>query len=110
MTSIKNNTEFTEIGKLISSFRHENGWTAEQLKSKLDISTPTLSRIENGRQGPNAGVIKKLAELGMDIHDLTYAARFHSKEQSISYRLSELEAKVASMEQILTKLLKAIEQ
>ncbi len=103
-------TDFTEVGKLIASFRHDQGWTAEELKSKLDISTVTLSRIENGKQGPNASVIKKLAELGMDVGDLTYASRFHSKEQSLSYRLAEVENKLAKMEQIILELTKAQSQ
>ncbi|MCL7987768.1 helix-turn-helix domain-containing protein [Sphingobacterium sp. lm-10] len=103
-------TDFTEVGKLIASFRHDQGWTAEELKSKLGISTVTLSRIENGKQGPNAGVIKKLSELGMDVADLTYASRFHSKEQSLSYRLAEVENKLALVEQQLSKVMKALDQ
>lgn len=109
MNTPKNDPDFKEIGKLIASFRHQNKWTAEELKNKLEISTPTLSRIENGRQGPNAGVIKKLAALGMDIQDLTYASRFHSKEQSISYRLTELENKFANMEKMIAKIIKVLE-
>lgn len=107
MNTKESQTDFKEIGKLIASFRHDQGWTSEQLKAKLGISTVTLSRIENGKQGPNAIVIKKLSELGMDVADLTYASRFHSKEQSLSYRLAEVENKLAKMEQIVIQLMKA---
>ncbi len=103
-------TDFKEVGKLIASFRHDQGWTAEELKIKLGISTVTLSRIENGKQGPNAGVIKRLAELGMDVADLTYASRHHSKEQSLSYRLAEVENRLAKMEQTILELTKALAQ
>lgn len=110
MSTNDSKTDFTEIGKLIASFRHNQGWTSEELKAKLGISTVTLSRIENGKHGPNVHVVRKLAELGMNVEDLTYASRFHSKEQSLSYRLAEVENRLAKMEQLVLELTQSRDQ
>jgi len=37
-----------EFGKLISSLRHEMGWTQEQLARATDIDLPIISQIERG--------------------------------------------------------------
>lgn len=100
--------DFTEVGLLIKSFRLEKGYTSNDFARLLDISYPTLSRIENGHHGPNINVVGKLAELGMDTSELTIASRPHFKEQTLSYRLSELENKVVKMEQTIKTLLDVI--
>jgi len=44
----------------------------------------------------------------MDTSELTIASRPHFKEQTLSYRLSELENKVVKMEQTIKTLLDVI--
>lgn len=96
---------YLETGRLIRNFRHSKEWTAEQFAAKLGVSYPTVSRIENGHHGPSASLLKKLGSLGMDIMEITPFSRPHSKEQTLSYRLSEVENRLAEMEATIRKLM-----
>lgn len=102
--------EFKDMGMLIKSFRQSKKWSAEEFKDMLGISLVTLSRLENGHRGPTAGVIKSLISLGMNVEDLTSSARAHTEEQSLSYRLAEVENQLKSMESIIKKLLKKLDE
>ncbi len=97
--------DFKEVGKLIKSFRLEKGFKSEDFARMLNISYPTLSRIENGHQGPSVAVVAALSELGMDTEELTYSARPHSKEQTLSYRLAKVENELAKLQQTLKSVL-----
>ncbi len=102
--------DYKEIGKIIKSYRLEKGITSDQFSKQMGISYPTLSRIENGHQGPSAAVIQKLANLGMDVSDLSFASRPHSKEQTLSYRLAEVENKLAKMEETIKQLITLLKE
>lgn len=101
---------FKEIGKLIKDFRLKKGMTNDEFREGLGVSYPTLSRVENGHHGPSAAMVQKLAAMGMDISDLSFASRPHSVEQTISYRLSEVENRLSRMEETIKKLISIIEE
>lgn len=102
--------DYKEIGLLIRDFRHRKNWSSEEFARELGVSYPTVSRIENGHHGPSANLLKKLAEKGMDISDISSTSRAHSKEQTLSYRLAEVENRLVKMEDTIRKLLAIIEK
>lgn len=108
----QHNTEpnFKEIGRLIRDFRLSKGMTNDEFRKGLGVSYPTLSRIENGHHGPSASMIQKLASMGMDVSDLSFSSRPHSVEQTLSYRLAEVENRLARMEDTIKKLISIIEE
>jgi HTH-type transcriptional regulator/antitoxin PezA len=113
MSTQKDNNQqpdFKEIGKIIKSFRLEKGIKSEEFAKQLGISYPTLSRVENGHHGPSAAMLQKLSSLGMDISDISFASRSHSKEQTLSYRLAEVENKLAKMEDTVKKLIAMLKE
>lgn len=97
--------DYKEVGLLIRDFRHSKDWSSETFAKELGVSYPTISRIENGHHGPSANLLKKLAEKGMDISEISSASRAHSKEQTLSYRLAEVENRLARMEDTIRQLL-----
>lgn len=59
------------IGKIISDNRKRIGLTQEKLAERLNVSNKTVSKWENGRGYPDAGVIPDIArELGISINTL----------------------------------------
>lgn len=101
---------FKEVGKLIKDFRLRQGMTNDEFRKGLGVSYPTLSRIENGHQGPSAAIIQKLAAMGMDVTDLSFASRPHSVEQTLSYRLAEVENRLAKMEDTIRQLISLVKE
>lgn len=51
----------TYIGSKVKAFRAEQGWNLQELAGKLDISTPHLNSLENGRYSFSANLLCKFA-------------------------------------------------
>jgi len=109
-TNSNSDSNFKEIGKLIKDFRLSKGMTNEEFRKGLGVSYPTLSRVENGHHGPSASMLQKLAAMGMDVSDLSFASRPHSVEQTLSYRLAEVENRLARMEDTIRQLLSLVKE
>jgi len=59
------------LGKKIREYRQKYGLTQFQLAEKLGIDDKHLSRIELGKNMPQAAVIAKLAEVfNIEVHNL----------------------------------------
>jgi transcriptional regulator with XRE-family HTH domain len=52
-----------ELGALLRALRSEKGWTAEQVASRLLISSSKVSRLETGQRGASARDIRDLCDL-----------------------------------------------
>lgn len=102
--------DYKEIGLLVRDFRHSKGWSSEEFARELEVSYPTISRIENGHHGPSANLLKKLGEKGMDISEISAASRAHSKEQTLSYRLAEVENRLVKMEDTIRQLIALLKE
>lgn len=102
--------DYKEIGLLIRDFRHSKGWSSEEFAREIGMSYPTISRIENGHHGPSAILLQKLAEAGMDISEISAASRSFSKEQTLSYRLAEVENRLVKMEDTIKQLLALLKE
>ena len=52
-----------ELGALLRALRADKGWTAEQVASRLLISSSKVSRLEKGQRGASARDIRDLCDL-----------------------------------------------
>ena len=63
--------EQEKIGKFIAELRKEKNITQEQLAEKLDVTSKSISRWENGRTMPDYTLLKDLCnELDININEL----------------------------------------
>ncbi len=70
-----------KIGKFIYEIRKEKGLTQEQLAEKLNVSSKSVSRWENGRNMPDFSLLLPLCqELGVTINELLYGERIKKEE------------------------------
>ena len=51
------------VGKNIRAFRHQNGWSQEDVASKLGISIPAFSKIETGVTDINLSRLEQIANI-----------------------------------------------
>jgi len=110
MKANSNETPFTEEAKLVRAFREYKGWTQIQLAEALETSVNTLSQIENGKRKLSGHIIKRLGKSGMNFNDLNYLSKHDKPGQSFAYRLSEVENRLLTMEDTLTKILQLLDE
>ena len=60
--SIKKKTNKT-IGKNIRTFRHQHGWSQEDVANRLGISIPAFSKIETGVTDINLSRLEQIANI-----------------------------------------------
>ncbi len=60
--NLKKKTNKT-IGKNIRAFRHQNGWSQEDVANKLGISIPAFSKIETGVTDINLSRLEQIANI-----------------------------------------------
>lgn len=51
------------VGKNIRAFRHQNGWSQEDVANKLGISIPAFSKIETGVTDINLSRLEQIANI-----------------------------------------------
>src|ERR1700753_2506230 len=59
---IKKKTNKT-IGKNIRTFRHQHGWSQEDVANRLGISIPAFSKIETGVTDINLSRLEQIADI-----------------------------------------------
>ncbi|MDB5011460.1 MAG: anaerobic benzoate catabolism transcriptional regulator [Mucilaginibacter sp.] len=101
--NIKKKTNKT-IGKNIRAFRHQHGWSQEDVATKLGISIPAFSKIETGVTDINLSRLEQIADiyeidvvqlLSMDIEEV----EFEPSNLSITQKkLADREAEIASLQ------------
>lgn len=101
--TIKKKTNKT-IGKNIRAFRHQHGWSQEDVATKLGISIPAFSKIETGVTDINLSRLEQIADiyeidvvqlLSMDIEEV----EFEPSNLSITQKkLADREAEIASLQ------------
>ena len=63
--------DIIKIGKFIAEKRKEKKLTQEGLAEKLNVTSKTISRWENGNYMPDISLLKPLSEeLGITLNDL----------------------------------------
>lgn len=63
--------DYRAIGERIRKNRNQKGWTQEELAFNIGVTSPYLSRVENGSQKPSLTTIMALAEaLHVTVNDL----------------------------------------
>jgi len=69
-----------ELGAVLRRYRTSSGLTSEQLAERLNVSQPTVSRIETGRVSPRPNDVRRMAsELGvpaLELEDLVSRAEY----------------------------------
>ncbi len=60
--SLKKKTNKT-IGKNIRTFRHQHGWSQEDVANRLGISIPAFSKIETGVTDINLSRLEQIANI-----------------------------------------------
>ena len=63
MRKMKNNYDFSAIGKAIKVAREEKGWTREQAAEMVDLVPRYLLALENEGKNPSGQVLVELATL-----------------------------------------------
>ena len=101
--NIKKKTNKT-IGKNIRAFRHQHGWSQEDVATKLGISIPAFSKIETGVTDINLSRLEQIADiyeidvvqlLSMDIEEV----EFEPSNLSITQKkLADREAEIANLQ------------
>lgn len=77
------------VGQRLRELRQENGWTLKEVSSRTDISTGTLSKLENGKTHLNFSSVNKLAfGLGLRVTELTNPAQTVSGQRTVTPAMS----------------------
>ena len=82
------------VGKNIRAFRHQNGWSQEDVANKLGISIPAFSKIETGVTDINLSRLEQIA----NIYEIEVA-------QLLSLDMEEEEIEPSNLSIIQKKLL-----
>lgn len=82
------------IGKNIRTFRHQHGWSQEDVASRLGISIPAFSKIETGVTDINLSRLEQIA----NIYEIEVA-------QLLSLDMEEEEIEPSNLSIIQKKLL-----
>ena len=74
------------FGKVLSELRIQKGLTQEQLAEKLNLSTHTITRIENGKAFVSCGVISDICNLFNISPSVLFTEKPHIlREEHIDY-------------------------
>lgn len=85
-----------QIGNFIAQLRKENGWTQEELGSRLGVTNKTVSRWENGNYMPSIEVLSLLSrEFGVSLNELVQGRRL---EEEGSFRTAAEENLTSALE------------
>jgi transcriptional regulator with XRE-family HTH domain len=91
--TIKKKTNKT-IGKNIRAFRHQHGWSQEDVANRLGISIPAFSKIETGVTDINLSRLEQIADIyEIDVVNL------------LSADMEEIEVEPSSLSILQKKLL-----
>lgn len=81
---MRDNMDQEKIGKFISKLRKEKNMTQEQLAEKLNTTSKSISRWENGKTMPDYSIIKLLCdELGITVNELLSGEKIKEKNYEL---------------------------
>src|ERR1700761_3991344 len=87
----------TTVGQGIKIIRQRNGWTQEDVASKLGISIPALSKIETGVTDVNLSRLEQIADIyGITLMQLINI--FNEELQPIEFTSDILKKKLGEQE------------
>jgi len=92
------------IGKNIRTFRHQHGWSQDDVARRLGISIPALSKIETGVTDINLSRLEQIA----NIYEISVAQLFsidfeeveieHSSRGTIQKNVVDQEDEISSLQ------------
>jgi transcriptional regulator with XRE-family HTH domain len=92
------------IGKNIRTFRHQHGWSQEDVASRIGISIPAFSKIETGVTDINLSRLEQIA----DIYEIDVVVLLSSDMEEVEIepsnlsitqkRLADREAEIANLQ------------
>ena len=92
------------VGKNIRAFRHQNGWSQEDVANKLGISIPAFSKIETGVTDINLSRLEQIANIyEVDVVQILSLEAEQSIEQQPS-NLSIIQKKLVDRESEIVNL------
>ena len=92
------------IGKNIRTFRHQHGWSQEDVASRLGISIPAFSKIETGVTDINLSRLEQIANiyeievvqlLSLDMEEIEHEP---SNLSIIQKKLMDRESEIANLQ------------
>jgi transcriptional regulator with XRE-family HTH domain len=92
------------IGKNIRTFRHQHGWSQEDVANRLGISIPAFSKIETGVTDINLSRLEQIANiyeidvvqiLAMDVEEVEQTP---SNLSIVQKRLLDREAEIVNLQ------------
>ncbi|MDB5029661.1 helix-turn-helix transcriptional regulator [Mucilaginibacter sp.] len=101
--NLKKKTNKT-IGMNIRTFRHQHGWSQEDVAKRLGISIPAFSKIETGVTDINLSRLEQIADIyEIDVvqllsMDAETAERQPSNLSIIQKRLNDREAEIVNLQ------------
>ncbi|MGZ3757977.1 MAG: helix-turn-helix domain-containing protein [Mucilaginibacter sp.] len=104
MTEILKKKTNKTIGKNIRTFRHQHGWSQEDVASRLGISIPAFSKIETGVTDINLSRLEQIANiyeidvvqlLSMDMEEVEIEP---SSLSIIQKKLADRESEIANLQ------------
>ncbi|MDB4927433.1 helix-turn-helix domain-containing protein [Mucilaginibacter sp.] len=101
--NLKKKTNKT-IGKNIRTFRHQHGWSQEDVAKRLGISIPAFSKIETGVTDINLSRLEQIADIyEIDVVQiLSIDAEVEERQPSnlsiIQKRLNDREAEIVNLQ------------
>lgn len=103
MGEIENKQPKTTVGQSIKLIRQRNGWTLEDVASRLGISIPAMSKIETGVTDVNLSRLEQIA----DIYHVTLLQLlnvYNEELAPIEFTSDILKKKIAEQEAEITSL------
>ena len=98
------------IGKNIRTFRHQHGWSQEDVANRLGISIPAFSKIETGVTDINLSRLEQIA----DIYNVTLLQLLNVYNEELApieftsdilkKKISEQEAEITSLQRKVIEL------
>lgn len=101
--NLKKKTNKT-IGKNIRTFRHQHGWSQEDVANRLGISIPAFSKIETGVTDINLSRLEQIADiyeidvvkiLAMDVEEIEQQP---SNLSIVQKKLIDREAEIVNLQ------------
>lgn len=103
MGETDNKAPKTTVGQSIKLIRQRNGWTLEDVATRLGISIPAMSKIETGVTDVNMSRVQQIAEIyGVTLLQLLNV--YNEELSPIEFTSDILKKKIAEQESEITAL------
>ena len=99
------------IGKNIRTFRHQHGWSQEDVANRLGISIPAFSKIETGITDINLSRLEQISNLFemsvvqlLTFNDLEADQKFVNELEVVNKKLTDRETEIIDLQKKVIEL------